>query len=106
MDLIQKLDMIESFRVDMNFKSEETFSKFKRWIGNFPESFHHNDMERWNEFVLSVLENGDDVNWGFIKEKKLLPTYHDRYEAKFVAMQDLYAFMIRNGYQRESIVEN
>jgi hypothetical protein len=58
-------------------------------------------MERWEELVLSVLENDDEINWSVVlKIKPVLSRCIDNYEEKFDAMKTMYGNMIKNGYAK------
>jgi hypothetical protein len=62
-NLENKEKTLDSLKKILNYNSEDTFAKFKSWICNSPESYHALDMERWHEYSLSLIKNGDDLNW-------------------------------------------
>jgi hypothetical protein len=43
------------------FKSEETDRLFMRWLNENPYSWHPLDMERFHEFLLSLLKNNEEL---------------------------------------------
>jgi hypothetical protein len=90
-------------KIKQYFKSETASILFRAWLANSPESFHQCDIERWTEFVLSALENGEAFNLydidklvHFNWEEWIVGDYVSRYDS----MKDLYVFMDRNGYKR------
>jgi hypothetical protein len=98
--------VLNQLKSELNFKSEETFLKFKYWICGSPESYHPCDMERWCEWLLSVFENNDDINWSVIIKEipKHMPAFSvddiDNYITKFESMRDFYNLMVENGYKK------
>jgi hypothetical protein len=98
------------------FKTEETARLFRVWVNNFPESFNLYDMERWTEFVLGVLEDGEELNLNHIDEKLSLNLGNypgqeecddplsivDYYMGLYGTMKRLYDVMKKKGYKKSN----
>lgn len=74
------------------FKSSDANHKFSFWLAQFPESFHPLDVERFNEMVLSVLDNNEHLEYSHItqSETKLEEWQIDNYMERYFAMKAMY----------------
>lgn len=58
------------------FKSEKVNAAFSIWMNNSPESFHPSDMERWTEFVLTLLDENEELQYSVLNSE-LGPRFYD-----------------------------
>ena len=69
------------------FKSEEANKNFNYWINGDPESFHPLDVQRFTNMVISVLDNGEQLEYFHIEQSKTrlkdwqITNYMERYNA-------------------------
>ena len=73
------------------FESAECNRLFYLWISNYPESFHSVDLDRFTEMVVCVLDNGDSIEYDYLKQfTKLNERMVDAYMNRYLAMRDMY----------------
>lgn len=79
------------------FKSEKANKAFGDWISNYPESFHPIDMKRFAKMVITILDEGEDLEMEYIKEAggtRLSEWMVNTYMSRYQSMKDMYELLI------------
>lgn len=74
------------------FRPEEANKNFNFWINNDPEYFRPLDLQMFTDMVISVLDNGEQLEYTHLNqaESRLTELKKEIYMEKYFAMKAIY----------------
>ena len=74
------------------FKTDECNRLYNIWLSNYPESFHQLDLDRFTNMVISLLDNGENLEYSHVRQCKPLKEEWmvDSYMNRYSSMKDMY----------------